>query len=70
MNEAGMSCVVIKVAGAGLDTRHLCKDVVSDTMRQQLGHLHVRFGLHPCGEGGEYETFTVDCPLYHQAIRL
>lgn len=29
-----------------------------------------RFGLHPCGEGGEYETFTVDCPLFKKRIDL
>lgn len=31
---------------------------------------HSRFGLHPCGEGGEYETFTVDCPLFKKRIEL
>ncbi len=25
-------------------------------------------GLNPCGEGGEFETFTFDCPLYTKRI--
>ncbi|VDD78771.1 unnamed protein product [Mesocestoides corti] len=25
-------------------------------------------GLNPCGEGGEFETFTFDCPLYVKRI--
>jgi diphthine-ammonia ligase len=27
-----------------------------------------RFGLNVCGEGGEYETFTLDCPLFKKKI--
>ena len=26
------------------------------------------FELNVCGEGGEYETFTLDCPLFKKAI--
>lgn len=27
-----------------------------------------KYGLNVCGEGGEYETFTLDCPLYIKSI--
>ena len=27
-----------------------------------------QYGLNVCGEGGEYETFTLDCPLFHKKI--
>ena len=27
-----------------------------------------KYGLNPCGEGGEYETFTLDCPLFSKKI--
>jgi diphthamide synthase (EF-2-diphthine--ammonia ligase) len=27
-----------------------------------------QFDLHICGEGGEYETFTLDCPLFKKRI--
>lgn len=26
-----------------------------------------KFGCNVCGEGGEYETFTLDCPLFRNA---
>ncbi len=29
-----------------------------------------RYGVNVCGEGGEYETFTLDCPLYKKRINL
>ena len=30
----------------------------------------VEFGLNVCGEGGEYETFTLDCPLFKKRLEL
>ena len=32
--------------------------------------IEVRHGCNPCGEGGEYETLTLDCPLFHQRLVL
>lgn len=26
--------------------------------------LHRLYGINVCGEGGEYETLTLDCPLF------
>jgi len=26
--------------------------------------MNSKYGLNICGEGGEYETFTLDCPLF------
>jgi hypothetical protein len=31
---------------------------------------NTKYQLHVCGEGGEYETFTVDCPIFRQRIIL
>lgn len=70
MHAAGMKSVIIKVAGAGLGVRHLGKDVCSDEMREILAMLNEKWGTHPAGEGGEYETFTVDCPLFKKRIEL
>jgi hypothetical protein len=28
------------------------------------------YGLHICGEGGEYETLTLDCPLFYDRVQL
>ncbi|NXL62280.1 DPH6 ligase, partial [Chordeiles acutipennis] len=30
--------------------------------------LSEKYGVHVCGEGGEYETFTLDCPLFKKKI--
>ena len=57
---------MIKVASLGLDQRHLGKSL-SD-MRNHLHEMHEKYGLNICGEGGEYETFTLDCPLFVKKI--
>lgn len=31
---------------------------------------HAKYGAHVCGEGGEYETLTLDCPLFKKRIKL
>ncbi|XDV42532.1 hypothetical protein PO909_011172 [Leuciscus waleckii] len=33
-----------------------------------MRQLSEKYGVHICGEGGEYETFTVDCPLFKKKI--
>ncbi|XP_023226727.1 diphthine--ammonia ligase-like [Centruroides sculpturatus] len=30
--------------------------------------MEEKYGLNVCGEGGEYETFTLDCPLFKKKI--
>ncbi|KTG37412.1 hypothetical protein cypCar_00028711 [Cyprinus carpio] len=58
------SCVVFM---AGLDPeRHLGKSLAE--MEAYLHELSEKYGVHICGEGGEYETFTVDCPLFKKKI--
>jgi diphthine-ammonia ligase len=33
-------------------------------MQPLLRSLRDRFGCNVCGEGGEYETLTLDCPAF------
>jgi diphthine-ammonia ligase len=37
-------------------------------MEGELGRLANKWGVNVCGEGGEYETFTMDCPLFRQKM--
>ncbi|XP_010185599.1 PREDICTED: diphthine--ammonia ligase-like, partial [Mesitornis unicolor] len=46
--------------------KHLGKSL--DQMEPYLLELSERYGVHVCGEGGEYETFTLDCPLFKKKI--
>ena len=62
MIEAETKATLIKVAGIGLSRHHLGKDIAE--MQPTLLALHNKYGLHVCGEGGEYETFVLDCPIF------
>ncbi|KAI9591545.1 hypothetical protein BDF19DRAFT_257385 [Syncephalis fuscata] len=66
MVKNSLCSVLIKVAAMGLNQRHLGKSL--QEMQPTLLKLHNQFGLHVCGEGGEYETFTLDCPLFVKRI--
>ncbi|KNC71147.1 hypothetical protein SARC_16318, partial [Sphaeroforma arctica JP610] len=58
--------VLVKVAACGLQHRHLGQTL--NAMQQTLTTLHHTFELNVCGEGGEYETFTLDMPLFKKRI--
>ena len=36
-------------------------------MRATLYAIERQYGSHCCGEGGEFETLTLDCPLFRRA---
>ncbi|KAJ7180235.1 hypothetical protein C8R43DRAFT_1093586 [Mycena crocata] len=68
MIAAGMEAILIKVAGIGLTTKHLgCTLAQMESTFIKLNNL---YGAHICGEGGEYETLTLDCPLFKHRIVL
>ncbi|KAF9019236.1 adenine nucleotide alpha hydrolases-like protein [Hymenopellis radicata] len=68
MIGAGMHVVLIKVAGIGLTKTHLGKSL--GEMEETLFKLNALYGSHICGEGGEYESLTLDCPLFKSRIQL
>ncbi|WIA29375.1 hypothetical protein OEZ86_011879 [Tetradesmus obliquus] len=65
-----IEAVLVKVAAIGLDPhKHLGKSICQ--MQPLLCSLRDRFGCNVCGEGGEYETLTLDCPAFrHGRILL
>ena len=67
MIAAGMESVLVKVACLGLDRRHLGRSLAE--MRPELDTLAAKFGVNVCGEGGEYETLTLDCPLFRHRLQ-
>ncbi|XP_049681084.1 diphthine--ammonia ligase isoform X1 [Accipiter gentilis] len=67
--SSNIQAIIIKVAAFGLDPdKHLGKTL--DQMEPDLLELSEKYGVHVCGEGGEYETFTLDCPLFKKKIAV
>lgn len=66
MIKAGIVAIFVKVAAIGLDpSKHLGKEM--PYLMSHLLKLKELYGSNVCGEGGEYETLTLDCPLFKNA---
>lgn len=67
MIKCEVDAIIIKVAALGLEpNKHLGRTL--SQMQSHLGAMHEKYGLNVCGEGGEYETLTLDCPLFKSRI--
>ncbi|KAM8921626.1 diphthine--ammonia ligase [Pelodytes ibericus] len=67
MISHGLQAILIKVAAFGLEPdKHLGRTL--EEMRPHLMKLSVQYGINVCGEGGEYETLTLDCSLFKKRI--
>lgn len=66
MAQAGVNAVLVKIAAIGLKRQHLGRSI--GDMFPHLCKMNQEYDLHICGEGGEYETITLDCPLFKRRI--
>ncbi len=65
--SAGFRTVMTGVAALGLDETWLGKEMTEKEW-EELRVLSEQHGIHLSGEGGEYETFVVDAPMFSQQI--
>ncbi len=67
--DAGFEIVFSSVSAEGLDAswlgRRWDEGVIEDLLR-----LFETRGVHPCGEGGEFETLVLDGPMFLRAIEV
>lgn len=68
MIDSKFDAILIKVACMGLNKEHVGLSI--EKMQDSLRKLHKEFGANICGEGGEYETLVLDCPLYKKRLIL
>lgn len=43
---------------------------IDDKIIPELKELYEKYGLHPAGEGGEFETTVLDCPLFKKKVKI
>jgi len=67
--RAGMQIVFSSVSAAGLDATWLGRSWDEEAVGELLG-LHESRGVHPCGEGGEFETLVLDAPFFRERIEI
>ncbi|XP_038072963.1 diphthine--ammonia ligase-like [Patiria miniata] len=68
MITAGVEAIIIKVAAMGLDSRHL--GMTLQEIQSHMLRMKEKYQLNVCGEGGEFETFTLDCPLFAKKLKV
>ncbi|KAI6241276.1 Diphthine--ammonia ligase [Aphelenchoides fujianensis] len=68
MIHAGIDAIIIKVAAAGLTSKHL--GMTLKEARDSLLEANKKFSLNICGEGGEYETYVIDSPLHESRVSV
>jgi diphthine-ammonia ligase len=64
MIDVGLEAVIIKTAVIGLGKPDLGKTIKE--LQPKLLALKEEYGVNVCGEGGEYETLTLNCPLFEK----
>jgi len=69
MLDAGFEILIVQVAAAGLDESWLGRRLDADAL-DELVALNERYGVHPLGEGGEFETLVTDGPHMARPIEL
>ena len=66
---AGLRIVFSSVSADGFDASWLGR-TWDDAAVRELLELHRTRGVHPCGEGGEFETLVLDAPFFRKTIEV
>lgn len=61
--------IITKVAAEGLDSSFLGKEF-DEEMLEKLKKVEEKHKINMSGEGGEFESFVVDCGLFKKKIRI
>jgi len=67
--DAGIKAVIIGCYAEGLDESWLGREIDSRAA-EELRLLRDRYGISVIGEGGEYETMTLDSPMHTKRISV
>jgi diphthine-ammonia ligase len=61
--------IITGVAAYPLDQFWLGKEINNDFIKETKT-LNEKYKIHPAGEGGEFETFVLDCPLFQKPLKV
>ena len=67
--DSNFDFIMTTVSSDGLDDSWLGKQISKDDL-DKLKHLSEKFGFNLNFEGGEAETFVINCPLFSHPIKI
>jgi ABC transporter with metal-binding/Fe-S-binding domain ATP-binding protein len=67
MIHTGFKIMIVSVAAEGLGEHWLGRMIDKDCMKELL-EISSKYGVNILGEGGEFETLVIDCPLYKKPV--
>jgi len=67
--ESKFKFIITSVTSAGLDQTWLGREITLKDV-EQLEKLSIKHGFNLTFEGGEAETFVIDCPLFYSTVRI
>ncbi|MFC2143549.1 diphthine--ammonia ligase [Candidatus Aenigmatarchaeota archaeon] len=69
MLDYGFEIIISAVGAPPLDENWLGRTIDYDCLNE-LVELNKEHGIHINGEGGEYESFVTNCPMFNNKIRI
>lgn len=67
--EYGFKVIIVSIAAEGLDKSWLGREIDLNFIKD-IKILKDKYKIHPAGEGGEFETFVLYCPLFTESLRI
>ncbi|MFH0867883.1 MAG: diphthine--ammonia ligase [Candidatus Woesearchaeota archaeon] len=61
--------IITGIAADGLTKDFLGKEIDNDFIKK-LKKINEKIGMHLAGEGGEYESLVLDCPLFKKKLNI
>jgi len=61
--------ILVSVAAYPLNSSWLLREINEDFIRE-IEELNKKFKIHVAGEGGEFETFVLNCPMYKHELKV
>lgn len=61
--------IITGVAAFPLDKTWIGREINKEFI-EEVKELKEKYKIHPAGEGGEFETFVLDCPLFEKSLEI
>jgi diphthine-ammonia ligase len=67
--ENNFEVIIVGVAAYPFDNKFLGRRV-DDSFVEEMIRLHDKYKINPAGEGGEFESFVLNCPMFDSGLSV